>query len=327
MNFATSEWTDSQDVVDQERLSVKAALESMRPILEARLQDRLDTLDLAYPQTRCQGCGREGQSQGRRARSWDSTLGELHLERRYFWCQDCESGLSPAQEKVKKREVKNALLYEGSSCAQESESRACILEKKYVSHLGEWKKFAMLVWMEILLLGYDRAKLLVILSDGAEWIRSLAVILPREVMLILDLYHVKKKIWEVGVAIYGEGSQQAVEWSQQQCKRVEEGKASEVIEGLKFLKKSKRRAREKIEGLKIYLENNLDRMDYPRYKAAGLRIGSGGVESMNYHVTGGRLKLQGMRWSEEGARQMASLRADLFNGKWQERTKLMLKAS
>ena len=453
LKFATSEWDSSSDVVDQERLSIKVALASARPILEARLQDRLDHLDLTYPQARCQGCGREPLSQGRRTRSWDSTLGELDLERRYFWCKDCQSGLSPAQEKVglpesdftpafeevtslmattiphqlavtvlhqllgvevspkaaksitsrrgaevveqiekeaqeldkyerdwqtrppvgpdpnssaplevayleidgvsvpvrkeverkeiedsvqggkgrkyevRGREVKNAVLYEASSCAEESESRGCILEKKYVSHLGDWKKFALLVWVEILLLGYDRAKLLVVLSDGAEWIRSLVMLLPIEVMLILDLYHVKKKIWEVGVAVYGEGSQQAVEWSEEQCKRVEEGKAEEVIEGLKFLKKSKRRAREKIAGLERYLENNLDRMDYPGYKAAGLRVGSGAVESTNYHVTGARLKLQGMRWSEEGASQMAKLRADLFNGKWQERTKQTLKAS
>ena len=453
LKFAISEWDDSSDVVDQERLSIKVALASARPILEARLQDRLDHLDLTYPQERCQGCGGEALAQGRRTRSWDSTLGELDLKRRYFWCQDCQSGFSPAQEKVslgesdftpafeevtslmattlphamavevlhqllgvevsakaaksitsrrgaevveridkeaqeldnyqrtwqtrppvgpdpdesplievayleidgvsvpvrkeverkeieekvqggkgrkyevRGREVKNAVLYEGSSCAEESESRGCILEKKYVSHLGDWKKFALLVWVEILLLGYDRAKLVVVLSDGAEWIRSLVMMLPIEVMMILDLYQVKKKIWEVGVAIYGEGSAEAEEWGEQQCKRVEEGKAEEVIEGLKFLKKSKRRAREKIAGLERYLENNLERMEYPRYKEAGLRIGSGAVESTNYHVTGARLKMQGMRWSEEGASEMACLRADLFNGKWQERTKQILKAS
>jgi hypothetical protein len=55
-------------------------------------------------------------------------------------------------------------------------------------------------------------------------------------------------------------------------------------------------------------------MDYPRYRAMGLRVGSGAVESANSHVTGARLKLPGMRWSEEGAAQMARLRADLFNG-------------
>ncbi len=66
---------------------------------------------------------------------------------------------------------------------------------------------------------------------------------------------------------------------------------------------------------------------YPAYRARVLRISSGAVESANYyHVTGTRLKLQGMRWSAEGAGHMALLRADLFNGQWQARTKQLLAA-
>ena len=49
-------------------------------------------------------------------------------------------------------------------------------------------------------------------------------------------------------------------------------------------------------------------------------MGSGAVESANYHVTGARLKLQGMRWSEQGAGEMAYQRADLFNGEWEMRS-------
>ena len=67
-------------------------------------------------------------------------------------------------------------------------------------------------------------------------------------------------------------------------------------------------------------------MDYPAYRARGLRVGSGAVESANYHVTGTRLKLQGMRWSDEGAGQMAALRADLFNRYHEARTREILAA-
>jgi hypothetical protein len=82
-----------------------------------------------------------------------------------------------------------------------------------------------------------------------------------------------------------------------------------------------------VDSLVTYLPPNLDRMDYPRYRAQGLRIGSGTVESANYHVTGARLKLPGMRWSEQGAAAMARLRTDLFNGLWQTRTRQLLKAA
>lgn len=58
-----------------------------------------------------------------------------------------------------------------------------------------------------------------------------------------------------------------------------------------------------------------------------LRVGSGAVESTDYHVTGARLKLPGLHWSEEEAAQMAVLRADPFNGCWQQRTRQLLKAA
>jgi hypothetical protein len=207
------------------------------------------------------------------------------------------------------------------------ESRACLLEKTYVSHLGEWLSLAMLIWVQILKLGFDRAKLLVVLSDGSEWIRSVCAWLGVPVLLILDLYHVKKRIWEVAAAVFGEATEAARQWAQAACQHVEAGDAPKVIAQLSGLTTRCPKAREQIDSLHTYLVNNLDRMDYPRYRALGLRVGSGAVESANYHVTGARLKLPGMRWSEAGAAQMAALRADLFNGHWQQRTRQLLKAA
>jgi hypothetical protein len=224
------------------------------------------------------------------------------------------------------KEVKNAVLYTGEACAQESEGRGCILEKSYVSYLGSWSGFALLLWASMVRLRFDQAKLLVILSDGAEWIRSLAAWLPIPVFLILDLYHAMHRVWEVGRAVYGDKTPECEKWSREQCRRIEAGEVGLVLEGLRFLLSTSGRGREKVEDLITYFENNRDRMDYPNYRARGLRVTSGTVESANYHVTGARLKLQGMRWSEEGAAQMARLRADLFNGMWERRTRELLAA-
>lgn len=71
-------------------------------------------------------------------------------------------------------------------------------------------------------------------------------------------------------------------------------------------------ATELMTDLPTYLRNNLDRMNYLRHREFGLRVGSGAIESTHYHVTGARLKRQGMRWTETGASDMALLRADLF---------------
>jgi len=224
------------------------------------------------------------------------------------------------------REVKNAVLYDGKDCAQESVGRGCIIEKSYVSFLGEWAPFALRLWVTMLQLRFDQAKLLVVLSDGAEWIRSLTEWLPVPTLLILDLFHVKHRVWEVANSLHGAHSGHGTKWANAQCERIEAGQAKTVIAALRQLKATSNDTRELVRLLANYLENNLDRMDYPSYRKRGLRIGSGAVESANFHVTGARLKLQGMRWSAQGAAEMAMLRADLFNGNHEARTRQLLAA-
>lgn len=63
------------------------------------------------------------------------------------------------------------------------------------------------------------------------------------------------------------------------------------------------------DGLRNYLRNNVDRMDYPRYLRNGWQIASGAVESACKTVVNQRLCLGGMRWGEEGSDAVAHLRA------------------
>ena len=433
----------------------------VRPLLEARLQARLDESDARPVDARCKKCGGACESQGQRSRRWMSQLGPLKLHRRYLHCEACGEGearaqsevgltdgdwtpelesvvtqlattvpyamavkvlqdiigvevsvkaaesaverratalhdeqmreaercapydekglpvaeqqrpadarpagsgacyveidgvvpmtreeiprsqLSPTQKRKQTRakrdkarggrgrkyrlvgrEVKNAVLYRADDCAQQSASRNCLLEKRYVSHLGDPKTFGKLLWTEMLRQGFDASRTLIWLSDGAEWIRKLAEHLPVRPLLILDLFHVKHRIWEVGRLLYGERSAKTTRWSQIQCDRAEAGQARTVIQALRFLAPRAAPTREAVAALAGYLESNLDRMNYPAYRAQGLRVGSGAVESANFHVTGARLKLQGMRWSHDGARHMALLRADLFNGGWDRTSRL-----
>lgn len=224
------------------------------------------------------------------------------------------------------KEVKNAVLYDAQDCARESPSRGCLLHKTFVSYLGEWQTFAARLWVEVLRLRFDAVKLLIVLSDGAEWIRSLAEWLPVDTFLILDLYHVKRRVWEVAHSLYGEHTPEAQRWAEVQGERIEAGHARQVITALGFLRPRRAETKKLVTDLAGWLTKNLDRMDYPTYRERGWRISSAAIESGNFHVSGQRLKVQGTRWSEVGARHMAGLRADLFNGRWERRTKQLLAA-
>lgn len=64
-----------------------------------------------------------------------------------------------------------------------------------------------------------------------------------------------------------------------------------------------------LDALVRYVRNNQRRMNFPHYRARGFLIGSGVVESAHRHVIHTRMKRAGQHWSEQGARQMARMRA------------------
>jgi len=224
------------------------------------------------------------------------------------------------------REVKNAVLYDGADCTQIMDSRGCVLNKTYVSRLGNCVPFALALWVAVLRLRFDQADTLVVLSDGADWIRRLGEWMPRDVLLILDLFHAKKRIWEVAAALW-DNDKQRVQWARLQCERVEDGEVDRVLATLDRLRRKRNEVPTVLDELYTYFKNNQDRMDYATYKRAGLRISTANVESANFHVTGDRLKKQGMRWSQQGAANMCVLRADLFNHHWRERTRDYLRSA
>ena len=225
------------------------------------------------------------------------------------------------------REVKMAVIYVEDAAVRESDSRGCLLQKHYVAHLGDARSFGQLLWSKLVTTGLVHADEIVVISDGAEWIRNLmsALPLPGQLRFVLDLFHIKHRLWEVAHALFGEHTPKAAAWANIQGARIEDGNSAAVLHALRFVR-ARGQARDLVDALTTYLRNNLDRMDYPACRALNIRVGSGAVESANYHVIGARMKTQGCRWSEKGARGMAYLRADLFNNAWSARTRTLLAA-
>ena len=59
-------------------------------------------------------------------------------------------------------------------------------------------------------------------------------------------------------------------------------------------------------------------MQYPAYRAQGLPIGSGPVESANKRVVEARLKGAGMHWERRHVDPMLALRNAVCNDRWAE---------
>lgn len=67
-----------------------------------------------------------------------------------------------------------------------------------------------------------------------------------------------------------------------------------------------------------YYTTHQGRMQYPDYRARGLQIGSGTIESACKQLVSARLKLVGMIWHAAGAEAVAVVRAWLTSDRWSE---------
>jgi hypothetical protein len=89
-----------------------------------------------------------------------------------------------------------------------------------------------------------------------------------------------------------------------------------VIQSLRRLQSPSAEAAEIARQNVEYFRVNRQRMRYDQYRARGLHIGSGGVESACKHVANQRLKLAGTRWTRRGAQATLNLRILDLNDRW-----------
>jgi hypothetical protein len=163
--------------------------------------------------------------------------------------------------------------------------------------------------------GMDRAEQWVALSDCGSGVDDfLRVNFPRAVR-IADFYHVAEHLGDLAKAWHPGDPEAAKGLSDPWCHMLKHEGGPAVLKVLEELDRAGRPelALEVHRQVRQYISNHMDRMDYPKYVAAGWQIGSGHIEAACKTVVNERLKRSGMRWGEEGADAVCHLRA-LFKG-------------
>ncbi len=178
----------------------------------------------------------------------------------------------------------------------------------------EAQTFGWHLWQEAAHQGVAAADEVVVVGDGAHWIWNIAdTHFPRATQ-ILDWYHASTYVWAAATAIWGERQPQRDAWAHRQLDRLWDGKVEEVVAELA----QQRVHGEAVEAALSYYTTHRTRMDYAVYRARGLQIGSGNVESACKQLVSARLKGPGMLWEATGAEQVATVRAWLKSGRWRE---------
>jgi hypothetical protein len=163
--------------------------------------------------------------------------------------------------------------------------------------------------------GMDRADQWVALSDCGSGVEDfLRVNFPRAVR-IADFYHVAEHLGDLAKAWNPGDPEAAKDLAGGWCHTLKHEGGVAALAELKALDRGGRSeaALEVHRQVTQYIDNHVDRMDYPGYQAAGWQIGSGHIEAACKTVVNERLKRSGMRWGEEGADAVCHLRA-LFKG-------------
>jgi hypothetical protein len=169
-------------------------------------------------------------------------------------------------------------------------------------------------------LGTTLVSLVVLLGDGADWIWRYG---PRflalegvKVLEILDIYHALEHLGVVANAVFGQGSEAAKAWLDRLTKCLVEQGVGPILEALRELRPNDAEALDEVRKALGYFAENAARMDYPSFIALQLPIGSGAIESTCKTLIEEREKGAGMRWTEQGAQAVASLRALHRSNRW-----------
>ena len=187
----------------------------------------------------------------------------------------------------------------------------------YVAGLLPAAEFAIRLYAAAVAQGMAQAAEVVILADGAPWIWKLVEEHFPEAIQILDFHHARDWVFKVAAAVFGAGSAKATAWTEAQIRdHLIKGDALGLVCAIAALPKvapPPGEAKSLREQALEYFQNNAARMHYPDYRARGLEIGSGIIESSGRRVVGVRCKQPGMRWTEDGLSAIVTLRTNVLN--------------
>jgi len=170
------------------------------------------------------------------------------------------------------------------------------------------EQFGPRIYAEALRRGLKRAQKVVVLADGAEWIRNIVELYFNNATQIVDLYHARERVCKIISLLFKDNEKYKQLYRLKWWSYLDEGKAEKFIASARSRIPCNCDSVEDIEKELGYFENNLERMRYDKFRKQGLFVGSGVIEAGCKSVIGSRMKHSGMEWSVRGANSIISLR-------------------
>jgi hypothetical protein len=219
------------------------------------------------------------------------------------------------------REVKTVAIGEFEQAWNSKKGEMVVTTKNlsYFSRSYRVREFERYGLAELHQRGVFNAQLVVAPHDGSTWLQSFTDYHVPQAKRILDFSHAAGYVADAGKAVWGEGTASFDQWFQRTRRQLKQKPPKHTLNELYLLlpKAESDEASATIDQSIHYLEKRLQQIDYPYFRARGMPIGSGSVESAHKVVVHSRLKQAGMRWADAHVDPMLALRNLVCNGRWQ----------
>jgi hypothetical protein len=183
---------------------------------------------------------------------------------------------------------------------------------KYMGTVEKISQFILMFAAFVRSCGVFCADQIVFLSDGAIWLEKLREKLFPNSIGIVDLYHALQHLHKLIALLRFHSNSRKNEFFKKCSHFLNLGDIDRMIALIssKIIDSN----RESVEKQLEYFERNKDKMRYGLFRAAGLFIGSGVVESACKTLVENRLNGSGMRWSKKNAANVIALRSAIYSG-------------
>lgn len=189
----------------------------------------------------------------------------------------------------------------------------------FVGAIETAEVFGERIYAEALRRGLLNAQQVVVLGDGAKWIRGIAEHFFPGATQIVDLYHAREHITDLCKLLFGSNENQVTHHRIRWWADLDAGRVEKIVdEARQKTMPTDAKQLKKVENEIDYLHGNRDRMRYDTFRKRGFFVGSGVVEAGCGSVIGGRLKKSGMEWSERGANAIIALRCLMYSGRFED---------
>jgi len=193
----------------------------------------------------------------------------------------------------------------------------------YTGAIETAAEFSGRIYTEAYQRGWSRANKKVVMGDGAEWIWNIRQEQFPGAIEIVDLFHARPHLWELGAKLHPSDEPAKRRWVMAHQHLLDDGQIEQLVAKLRALPGDDPKLTESIQKEANYFEGHAARMRYPEFRRQGLFVGTGVIEAGCKTLIGGRLKRSGMFWTVRGANAVIALRccrhSREFNDYWEAR--------